>query len=182
MHRLVPAMLFLLALGLALAQPVDYQIMCVENDATSLVGVVVVTEDGVRAAFEEGWDCADGTLEVQDAFGETVDGVSVDVDGDGVVTLSGDDGGVIAEAEAHELPEVAIEGMNGAQQNRAMAAQRRAAGQERAERARNGETGRPDDLPEPPGPPEKPEAPEHLPEPPEMPEVPGPTPAAHGRS
>lgn len=146
MQRILTSLftLSLLALGLALAAPpVDYELTCVPDDVEAdvvLLGVLSVTEDGVKVALVDGVTC-----EAPDAIVVSPEGaVTVAIDWTGedgpVVTVSVFDDesgeyvefvdGVDGEQVVDVVPLVAVEGMQGAHRNRAAAMERREAGQE----------------------------------------------------
>lgn len=144
MQRILTSLFTLSLLGLALAAPpVDYELTCVPADVEAdvfLLGVVSVTEDGVKVALVDGVTC-----EAPDVIVVSPDGaVIVDVDWSGdegpVVTVSVFDeatggyaefiDGADGEQVLDVVPLVAVEGMQGAHRNRAAAMERRESAEE----------------------------------------------------
>lgn len=167
MQRLLTATIFLITLGLAFAQPpVDYTLLCevdVEGEVqTSVVGAASYVDGELHVALDEGVTC-EGTLTVEQDDTLTVDIVFDDATGETTVTLvTADETDTDPSGVAQTLPEEAIAGMVGAQENRAAAADRRADAEEKADAARErGEDASEEateDLPETPD--ETPEEPE----------------------
>jgi hypothetical protein len=144
MKRILLGTLLLAAFGLALAgPPVDYQLYCVVEDVAGdePIGVASLVDDQLHVALIDGAlaEC-EGTV-VGMAEGEPVFTVTVfTFDESGELTdfqvAFTEDETLQPSTNAEELPAVAIEGMLGAQQNRAdafrMAEEARARGEEHA--------------------------------------------------
>jgi hypothetical protein len=139
MMRTFLSTVLLAAVGVAAAaMPVDYQLVCGEGEDAYLVGVASLVEDQLHVALIDGAleTCVDGVT------GVTADGLSFSVEytvEDGVVVdlqvvfEDEGDGAYAPNLTYEELPEVAVEGMLGAQQNRAEAQERAAEARENAE-------------------------------------------------
>jgi hypothetical protein len=141
MKRTLSTLMFLALIGMVLAgPPVDYQLVCGEGPDAPVVGVASLVEDGLRVAYVEGAleTCVDGIFGVLD--GERV--FTLSVTPEGAVAVAFDDAAYAPELTYDEVPEVAVQGMLGAQQNRANA---RASAMEARERASGG--GPPFDVP-----------------------------------
>ncbi len=143
MKRRLTAIIFLITLGLAFAQPpVDYTLLCeVEVDSeirTSIIGAASYVDGELHVSLDEGVTC-EGTLSVEQddtldvsivsdpATGETTVTILTKQDAEGDVDLSG---------IAKTLPEEAIAGMVVAQENRAAAGTHRADAEAKADAAR----------------------------------------------
>ncbi len=168
MTRLLTATIFLITLGLAFAQPpVDYTLVCDVEGDTSVVGAASLVDGKLHVALDEtvdaSWTC-DGTLRVeQDEDGTMTVRIDFDASGKPMVTLETmAEGDVDLSGDAQTLPEEAIAGMVGAQENRAMAAGHRADAE--AETARERAEAAPEDVEE--------EASELLPETPDEDDAP----------
>lgn len=136
MKRTLIITTFLVLFGMALAgPPADVQLLCGEGEDAFLVGVASLVEDQLRVALIDGAleACTDGVYGVAD--GATVFTVSTTVV-EGVIT----DVQVAFDADPEyaptltyvELPEVAVQGKLGAQQNRDAAFHRAAEARARA--------------------------------------------------
>lgn len=142
MKRTLFTLMFLATFGMALAgPPVDVQIVCGTGEDASLVGVASLVEDQLHVALIDGaLEACDENLGVYGiADDATVFTVSYTLE-DGVVT----DVQVAFDADPAyeptltyaEVPEVAVLGKLGAQQNRAMARERATQAHEQATQAR----------------------------------------------
>ena len=150
MTRIFAALLLLLVIGLAAAQPpLDYTLMCDDE----IIGAVSYVDDGYHVTLLAGVTC-EGELSIAEDESLVV---KLERDGDGIVTVTIDDEAYVAE----EVPQQALDGVLTAHANRAVAGH----GQETATAMQ--------DLhkPELPERPELPELPER-PEPPVEPELP----------
>ena len=137
MKRTLFTLMFLATFGMALAgPPVDYQLVCGTGEDAPLVGVASLVEDQLHVALIDGAleACIDGAYGVAD--GATVFTVSTTLE-DGVVT----DVQVAFDADPEyvpaltyiEVPQVAVEGKLGAQQNREAARERATEARARAD-------------------------------------------------
>jgi len=153
MKRILLGSLFFAAFGLALAgPPVDYQLYCeVTDDVTmemtfAFIGVASEVEGQLHVALIDGaleaCVVVDGAVTVA-AYPQGVDPATPDAEGSFALTfeVDGTTGdwvfvpGVEPEFETtiEEVPQVAVEGMRGAQENRAEAFQRAEGARARAE-------------------------------------------------
>jgi len=131
MKRFLIGLLFLAAFGMALAQPVDYQLSCDIDGEPTVIGVVSVVEDNYHVAVLAGVICDPVVVTPVDApF--TVE-LELDAEGDLVVTLYFDDPAYVFELTLVEVPQEALAGMQRAQELRAMAMERREFGQAQAD-------------------------------------------------
>lgn len=114
MRRVFSSLVFVLVWGAAMAQPpVDYTLVCDDE----VVGTASHVDGELHVAWSEGVTC-EGTLSVaQDS--DLIVAVDTDADGRTTVTITDVDGSVSGVAE--ELPQVAVDGMATAQENRAEA-------------------------------------------------------------
>lgn len=131
MKRTLITATFLALFSMAFAgPPVDVQLTCGEGEDAPLVGVASLVEDQVHVALIDGAlaACVDGVFAVAD--GATLFTVTYTVDPDsGAITdvqVAFDDPDDLPELTYQEVPEVAVEGKLGAQQNRAAARERAA--------------------------------------------------------
>ena len=137
MQRILTSLFALSLFGLALAAPpADYELTCVPGDVEAdvvLLGVLSVTEDGVKVALVDGVVCTEPDVIVVSPDG-AVDVEIVWGDEDPVVTVYLIDGETESlyegELVVDVVPLVAVEGMQGAHHNRAAAMERREAAQE----------------------------------------------------
>ncbi len=136
MKRTLFTLMFLATFGMALAgPPVDVQLVCGTDEDAALVGVASLVEDQLHVALIDGAleACTAGVYGVVD--GATVFTVSyLLVDGvvDDVQVVFEEDSTYEPALTYGEVPEVAVEGKLGAQQNRAMARERATQARERA--------------------------------------------------
>ena len=148
MKRIFAALILLLVIGMAAAQPpVDYTLMCGEE----IIGAVSYVDGKYHVTLLAGVTCENALL--SNAEGDSLE-VTLDYE-DGIVTVTIDDEPYVAE----EVPQQALDGVRAAHANRAVAGD----GQETA--AAMQELHQPE-LPELPVAPEKPE-------PPVVPDLPG---------
>jgi hypothetical protein len=114
MRRVFSSLVFVLVWGAAMAQPpVDYTLVCDDE----VVGTASYVDGELHVAWSEGVTC-EGTLSVaQDS--DLIVAIDTDADGRTTVTITDVDGSVSGVAE--ELPQVAVDGMATAQENRAEA-------------------------------------------------------------
>lgn len=150
MKRTLITLMLLTLFGMALAgPPVDVRLVCGEGEDAPLVGVASLVEDQLHVALIDGAleACTDGVYGVADgatvfAMSYTlVDGVLTDVD------VAYEDAAYAPTLTYAELPEVAVEGKLGAQQNREAAFERAAEARARAEERRGGPPADGDDEP-----------------------------------
>ncbi len=150
MKRTLMTTLFLTLFGMALAgPPVDVRLVCGEGEDAPLVGVASLVEDQLHVALIDGAleACTEGVYGVTD--GATVftlsytlvDGAIADVD------VAYEDAAYEPTLTYAEVPEVAVEGKLGAQQNREAAFERAADARARAEERRGGPPADGDDEP-----------------------------------
>lgn len=136
MKRTLFTLMFLATFGMAFAgPPVDVQLVCGTGEDPALVGVASLVEDQLHVALIDGAleECTEGVYGIAD--GATVFTVSYTLE-DGVVT----DVQVVFDADPAyaptlsyaEVPQVAVEGKLGAQQNREAAFERATQARERA--------------------------------------------------
>lgn len=129
-------MVWMVLLGAAMAQaPEDYTLLC-DGD---VFGTAAYVDGELRVALSEGVTC-EGTVSVgQD--GDLIVTLELADDGATLVTITDLEGSVSAVAEAGEVPQVAIDGMATAQEQRAEAgaeADTSANAEEGAENAEDG--------------------------------------------
>jgi hypothetical protein len=150
MKRTLITTLFLTLLGLALAAPpVDVRLVCGEGEDAPLIGVASLVEDQLHVALIDGAleACTEGVYGVADgatvfAMSYTlVDGELTDVD------VAFEDAAYAPTLTYAQLPEVAVEGKLGAQQNREAAFARAEDARARAEERRGGPPADGDDDP-----------------------------------
>ena len=134
MKRILIGLTFLAALGLAMAgPPVDYQIACLfEDEDAVVVGVASVVDGQLHLALHAELAC-DGEIAIVDGEGTPLATLTWDeVDGWTIDEWLDEETAAPELASVVEVPWVAIEGMLGAQRNRAAAMERRAFGQAQA--------------------------------------------------
>jgi hypothetical protein len=135
--RILAALFALLLIGSAAAQPVDYILECTTTDdvtddvTVEIIGLVSFVDNTYRVAVLEGATC-EGTL----SLAETDLEVEVAIAGDlTTITITDPNAGEEADAplvEVVQVPQVALDGMMGAAENRAAAGERRGQGEETA--------------------------------------------------
>jgi hypothetical protein len=151
MKRTLITLMSMAVFGMALAgPPVDVQLVCGETEDAPIIGVASLVEDQLHLSVIDGAleACLDGVFGVAD--GATVFTVTPLLDEAGAIT---DVQVTFAEDEAYApslsyatVPEVAVEGMLGAQRNRAAAQERAAQARDQAhERAGEAPFGEPSD-------------------------------------
>ena len=142
MKRTLLTLMFLATFGMALAgPPVDYQLVCGTGEDAPLVGVASLVEDKLNVALIDGAleACIDGVYGV--ANGTTAFTVSTTLE-DGVLTdvqvVFDEDPEYVPAMTYTEVPQVAVDGKLGAQQNREAARERATEARARAEERARG--------------------------------------------
>jgi hypothetical protein len=130
--RILAALFALLLIGSAAAQPVDYILECTTtDDVTVEIGLVSFVDNTYRVAVLEGATC-EGTLSLAGAAH-----LAVEAEDGNLTTITITDLNAELDAEAPlieivQVPQVALDGMMGAAENRAAAGERRGQGEETA--------------------------------------------------
>ena len=136
MKRTLFTLMFLATFGMALAgPPVDVQLVCGEGEDAPLVGVASLVEDQLHVALIDGAleACVDGVYGVTGgATLFTVNYTLLDGIVDDVQVVFDEESTDVPSITFAEVPEVAVEGKLGAQQNREAASERATQARERA--------------------------------------------------
>jgi hypothetical protein len=137
MKRTLITLMSVAVFGMALAgPPVDVQLVCGEAEDAPIIGVASLVEDRLHLSVIDGAleACLDGVFGVAD--GTTVFTVAYTLEdgvASGVQVTFAEDEAYAPKLSYATVPEVAVEGMLGAQRNRAAAAERAAQARERAQ-------------------------------------------------